>query len=402
MKPKTALLSLLLIFSFLFIVPNFVFCLDSDITNVEVKDYKANLDKTKNDLNSIRDAIKLERENIEKEKHREKSTTKSIQKIEKKLDTTRKELNVFRKNIGMLETDIANLNKRIKDAENQKELRKTAVMEILRKQYEQQDKTYIKFLFRSGGISDFIKNYKFIKIISSKNADAVEQYIMILEKLDSDKVAILDYKSELNIVKKDKEVQWQQFQNESSQKKTLLKNIQTNIKERTDMVKELELSARKLTKLIDDMPIVKEIPNKEAAVAFIQNKGKFAWPVEAGYILAKFGKYRHPQFKSIVENRGIHISERYGAPVFSVFSGVVRYADWFEGYGKMIVILHAEGYYSIYAHLSELNTTVGSNVGIKQIIGKVGDTESFFGNELYFELRNKGVPVDPLKYLKRR
>ncbi|MEI7542237.1 MAG: peptidoglycan DD-metalloendopeptidase family protein [bacterium] len=402
MKFKAVLLSLLLLFSFLFVSVNTISALDSDTSNVEVKDYKANLDKTKNDLNSIRAAIKLERENIEKEKYREKSTTKSIQKIEKKLDITRKELNVFKNNIGMLETNISNLNKRIKDAENQKELRKKVVMETLRRQYEQQDKTYIKFLFRSGGIADFIKNYKFVKILSRKNADVVEEYIIILQKLDSDKAAILDYKGELNVVKKDKEDQWKQFKNESAQKKTLLKNIQSNIKERSDMVKELELSARKLNKLIDDMPVVKEILNKEAAVAFIQNKGKFAWPVEAGYILAKFGKYKHPQFKSIVENRGLHISERYGAPVFSVFSGVVRYADWFEGYGKMIVILHAEGYYSIYAHLSELNTTVGSKVGIRQVIGKVGDTESFFGNELYFELRNKGVPVDPLRYLKRR
>ena len=402
MKFKAVLLSLLLLFSFLFVSVNSISALDSDTSNVEVKDYKANLDKTKNDLNSIRAAIKLERENIEKEKYREKSTTKSIQKIEKKLDITRKELNVFKNNIGMLETNISNLNKRIKDAENQKELRKKVVMETLRRQYEQQDKTYIKFLFRSGGIADFIKNYKFVKILSRKNADVVEEYIIILQKLDSDKAAILDYKGELNVVKKDKEDQWKQFKNESAQKKTLLKNIQSNIKERSDMVKELELSARKLNKLIDDMPVVKEILNKEAAVAFIQNKGKFAWPVEAGYILAKFGKYKHPQFKSIVENRGLHISERYGAPVFSVFSGVVRYADWFEGYGKMIVILHAEGYYSIYAHLSELNTTVGSKVGIRQVIGKVGDTESFFGNELYFELRNKGVPVDPLRYLKRR
>jgi len=401
-KFKAVLLSLLLLFSFLFVSVNTISALDSDTSNVEVKDYKANLDKTKNDLNSIRAAIKLERENIEKEKYREKSTTKSIQKIEKKLDITRKELNVFKNNIGMLETNISNLNKRIKDAENQKELRKKVVMETLRRQYEQQDKTYIKFLFRSGGIADFIKNYKFVKILSRKNADVVEEYIIILQKLDSDKAAILDYKGELNVVKKDKEDQWKQFKNESAQKKTLLKNIQSNIKERSDMVKELELSARKLNKLIDDMPVVKEILNKEAAVAFIQNKGKFAWPVEAGYILAKFGKYKHPQFKSIVENRGLHISERYGAPVFSVFSGVVRYADWFEGYGKMIVILHAEGYYSIYAHLSELNTTVGSKVGIRQVIGKVGDTESFFGNELYFELRNKGVPVDPLRYLKRR
>ena len=72
MKFKAVLLSLLLLFSFLFVSVNTISALDSDTSNVEVKDYKANLDKTKNDLNSIRAAIKLERENIEKEKYREK------------------------------------------------------------------------------------------------------------------------------------------------------------------------------------------------------------------------------------------------------------------------------------------------------------------------------------------
>lgn len=368
----------------------------------EVRDYKSNLDKTKSDLNSIKAAIKLQREGIQKEKYREKATTKYIQKIEKELDITRKELSVFKNNISVLESGISDLNSRIKEAESLRKEKEKAVMAALRRQYEKQDRTYVKFLFKSGGISDFIKRYKFVKIMSRKNADAVEQYMMLMEKLESDKAAILEYKSELDSVKRDKEQQWKRFRNESWQKRAVLRGIQSNIKERGKMIKELELSARKLSKLLDTIEAAVELSDKDAATAFSQNRGKFPWPVDSGNILAKFGKYKHPQFKTIVENRGIHISERYASPVYSVFSGVVKYADWFEGYGKMIVVFHGGGYYSIYAHLSEINVPKGSKVGVKQLIGKVGDTESFYGNELYFELRSKGTPVDPLKYLKRR
>lgn len=393
---------LLLAVFYLFFALTGVFSLNAVMIKEEIRDYKSNLDKTKNDLNSIKSAIKLQRETIQKEQYREKATTKYIQKIERELDITRKELSVYKNNIGVLENGIYDLDLRIKETEKMKKSRKKAVMEALRRQYERQDKTYVKFLFKSGGISDFIKRYKFVKILSQKNAEAVEQYMMLMEKLESDKSAILDYKGELDSVKKDKEVQWKRFKDESWKKRVLLKGIQSNIKERGKMIKELELSAKKLTRLLDTMENEAELSDKDAASAFSQNRGKFPWPVDSGSILARFGKYRHPQFRTIVENRGLHISERYGAPVYSVFSGVVKYADWFEGYGKMIVIFHGGGYYSIYAHLSEINTPKGSKVGIKQIIGHVGDTESFYGNELYFELRNKGTPVDPLKYLKRR
>ncbi len=378
------------------------FDLKAAVIKEEVRDYKTNLDKTKNDLTSIKEAIKLQRETILKEKFREKATTKYIQKIDKELDITRKELSVYKNNIVVLQAGIGDLDSRIKENEREKKSREKAVMSALRRQYEKQDKTYLKFLFKSGGISDFIKRYKFVKILSRKNAEAVEQYMMLMEKLQSDKAAILDYKSELDSVKKDKELQWKRFRDESWQKRAVLKGIRSNIKERGKMIKELELSARKLTKLLDTMEASVELSDKDAETAFSQNKGKFPWPVDSGNILAKFGKYKHPQFKTIVENRGLHISESYGAPVYSIFSGVVKYADWFEGYGKMIVIFHGGGYYSIYAHLSEINESKGSQVGIKQVIGRVGDTESFYGDELYFELRNKGTPVDPLKYLKKR
>jgi murein hydrolase activator len=376
----------------------------------DVRDYKANLDKTKNELSSIKNAIQAQREAMKNEKYKEKATTKYIQKIEKELDITRKELNVYKNNIGVLESGITDLNKRISEAEVERKVREKSVMTVMRRQYEHRDNTYIRFLFRSGGISEFIKRYKFVKILSGKNADAVEQYMILIEKLGSDKEAIVAYKSELDDVKKDKEEQWKRFRNESWEKRAVLKGIQSNIKESGKMIKELEISAKQLTNLLDSMETTMaankaaaaQQADKEASKNFVDNKGRFPWPLDSGTILAKFGKYRHPQFKSIVENRGLHIGDRFGAPVYSISGGVVKYADWFEGYGKMIVIFHGGGFYSIYAHLSDIGTSVGAKVTAKQQIGNVGDTESFFGNELYFELRKKGEPVNPLLYLKKR
>jgi septal ring factor EnvC (AmiA/AmiB activator) len=152
---------------------------------------------------------------------------------------------------------------------------------------------------------------------------------------------------------------------------------------------------------MEKIEVAAEMSDKTASEAFGRSSGRFPWPVDSRNVVAKFGKFKHPKFRTVVINRGIHISATYGLPVYSVFGGVVKYADWFEGYGKMVIIQHGGGYYTIYCHMSDISVKEGDKVGIKQTIGAVGDSESFFGNELYFEMRKKSEPVDPLLFLSR-
>jgi septal ring factor EnvC (AmiA/AmiB activator) len=80
----------------------------------------------------------------------------------------------------------------------------------------------------------------------------------------------------------------------------------------------------------------------------------------------------------------------------------VIYADWFKGYGHLIILDHGGGYFTLYAHASEIQARLGDSVSRGQVIGKVGDTGSLEGAQLYFELRHKGKPQDPLAWLQPR
>jgi len=68
----------------------------------------------------------------------------------------------------------------------------------------------------------------------------------------------------------------------------------------------------------------------------------------------------------------------------------------------MLIINHGDRYYSLYAHASEVFPKVGETVSEGQVIGKVGETDSFKGPVLYFEIRHKGEPLDPLAWLRKR
>lgn len=378
-----------------------VFCYGVVIQE-ETKDYSKKLEATRKDLKQLKERLNQERQRIQSEKKQEKVTTKYIQKLEREIDVTRKELDVFSNNIGVLSSDIADMDRRMAEA-NQKILEKRKTVEaILRQQYKSRDNEYLSVLLTARSFSEFIKRYKFVKIISRKNMRQVEEYGAALAQLEADRAALAEYHADLKGMKKEKEDEFKKFKNEKWQKYAYLNAIKKDIQKRKKVISELEQSAKNLSSFMEQIEISAGLEDASAESAFRNFAGKFPWPVDGGSVLAKFGKFKHPQFKSIVDNRGLHIREKPGAPVYAIFKGVVKYADWFEGYGKMIIIHHGGNYYSIYGHMSKILVGAGQSVDIKQKIGEIGDTESFYGYELYLEIRKKATPVDPLKYLRRR
>lgn len=116
---------------------------------------------------------------------------------------------------------------------------------------------------------------------------------------------------------------------------------------------------------------------------------EFIWPAK-GKLLAGFSE---------PSNKGIDIAGKLGAPVLAAAPGRVMYTgSGIRGYGKLIVIKHADGFNSVYAHNKTILVKEGQNVARGQEIGEIGDTEADTPM-LHFEIRKSGKPVDPLKYL---
>jgi murein DD-endopeptidase MepM/ murein hydrolase activator NlpD len=101
----------------------------------------------------------------------------------------------------------------------------------------------------------------------------------------------------------------------------------------------------------------------------------------------------------MVFRRGIDISARIGDEVKAVAGGEVVKADWFKGYGKLVIIDHKDGMYTLYGNLSQVEVNNGDRVERGQVIGFAGDTGSFKGVKLYFEVRRNGEAEDPLLWL---
>lgn len=120
----------------------------------------------------------------------------------------------------------------------------------------------------------------------------------------------------------------------------------------------------------------------------------FRWPVR-GRIIQGFG----PK-PSGGQNDGINVSVPEGTPIKAAEEGVVAYAgSELKGYGNLVLLRHANGFVTAYAHASELNVKKGETVKRGQVIGKAGSTGNVTGPQLHFEVRKGATPVDPAQYL---
>jgi murein DD-endopeptidase MepM/ murein hydrolase activator NlpD len=118
----------------------------------------------------------------------------------------------------------------------------------------------------------------------------------------------------------------------------------------------------------------------------------FIWPV-SGPVTSSFG-WRWGRM-----HEGIDIGVSAGTPIHAAASGTVIYCGWMEGYGNLVVVDHANGLATAYAHQSAIAVTCGQGVIQGQVVGYVGSTGHSTGPHLHFEVRVNGSPVDPLGYL---
>jgi len=98
---------------------------------------------------------------------------------------------------------------------------------------------------------------------------------------------------------------------------------------------------------------------------------------------------------------GVDVEAPAGAPVRAIAPGRVVHAGWFKGYGNLVIVDHGEGYHTLVAHLASMQTAMGEEVDAGTVLGTVGDSGSLKGPYLYFEIREKGRPVDPRPWLGR-
>jgi len=122
-------------------------------------------------------------------------------------------------------------------------------------------------------------------------------------------------------------------------------------------------------------------------------------PLPALRITSPFNSNRfHPILHRVLPHLGVDLAAAYGTPVRAAADGSVSWASVKGGYGNLVEITHPNGYATRYGHLSSIAPGLATGMPVRQgdLIGYVGATGLATGPHLHYEVRRKGVPVDPM------
>ncbi len=263
----------------------------------------------------------------------------------------------------------------------------------------------IHLLATADSFFDFINRKETLERILAKDE-------AFLEELNRNKTALESLLTQLNTNKAEKralELKLRQrvakLDAQQVKRKKLLKSIRGKKSLELAALKALREAAKELDATIVKIePAVRKITpsteTKQQNKPFKAYKGLLSWPVK-GKIISFFGPYRDKKFAVTNFQSGINIQAERGEPIRSVSDGHVIYANWFKGFGNMMIVDHGDHYYTVYAHLEEVFKVKGDRVDQGEVIATVGDTGSMKGPALHFEVRHHGKPIDPLKWIQK-
>ena len=119
-------------------------------------------------------------------------------------------------------------------------------------------------------------------------------------------------------------------------------------------------------------------------------------------MISKFGRKWNNELKTTTNNTGIDIKGKPGTQIYAVMGGIVTTITDIRGYGNIIIIDHGGDFFTIYSHVTKIQTNVDSEVRAGDIIAYMGDSGSFNGSKLHFEIWEKDQKLDPEKWLVKK
>jgi len=359
------------------------------------------VDESKKELEEVHGEIRSRKRDISEAVKKETQILGQLDAIESDLENSREK-------ISSVSRKIAEQKREIKKIRGDADLLKQKIDEQ-KGRFEKRAVALYKYgktgpagiLFSSDSYMTLFQRKRFLQLILEQDIKEAEEYAKNMEAFRNEGARLGKGHLRLADLKRELVSHTGTLAESRKKKKRLLASVKSSRELHEASLRELKISSLKLEKMIDSLlaslDLEEEADEKER---FTYHKGLMEMPAN-GKIVGFFGEQVDPRFNTLINNNGIEIALSEGTDIKAIFGGRVIYADRFKGYGKVIIIDHGEGYYSLSAHASRLLKKVGQTALKGEVVGLAGDTGSLSGTHLYFEIRYKGKTIDPLEWLKK-
>jgi len=353
------------------------------------------------ELERLREAIRESRDRVTTYEREQRGLLETVEALDRAAAVIRRDLAHVRRvserareTLKSAEAETAAIRERRKVLERAMSSRAVAL-------YKAGSAGPVRLLFAADGVRDMLSRLNTLKLLLGHDIDLLDRHRVesaALIKAEARAREALKGRDEALAQLRERS---DQLKREREAKRKLVARLhQDRASERAALV-ELEAASRALEETLTSL---RQTPTRKSELLgppFESLRERLAPPVEAP-IATSFGRVVDAEFKTETFQSGLEFDAPLGVAVEAVAAGQVRFAGWFRGYGKIVILDHGGEYFTISGHLADIRVEVGDEVKSRGVIGTVGDTGSLSGPRLYFEVRHGREPQDPRKWLRLR
>jgi septal ring factor EnvC (AmiA/AmiB activator) len=347
-------------------------------------------------LQRVQRQIKQYRHQLRQNAVKEQSVLSRLETISQRQEETGRELHHLEQQALVSQQRAQELQQEHVRWSEQVQQQRGALEQRLRTLYKLGRLPYITLLLSARDIMDLAYKVQLTRRIAQHDRQQLQQYQEGFKQAALAQEALAAEQQRLQVYQDQIQQKHLSLTRERQQKQHLLHRLQEEKQLVARTVEELVQTAKDLTRFLEKL----QSAATQAATSRVA-KGQIPWPIN-GPLLSSYGQVRHPQLDVYTLQKGVYIGAAVGSDIRAIGAGKVLYADWFKGFGRLLIIDHGGHLVSLYGHTSAILVEVGADVQLHQVVAKVGESSPLGKPALYFEIRHHTVPQDPLLWLTRR
>jgi septal ring factor EnvC (AmiA/AmiB activator) len=350
------------------------------------------------ELKALRNAIESSRDRLERYERDHRGLLETLEAIDQSTEAMNADLGRRRRAERDARAELAETRDEIDEVRQRLAATRAALRRRALALYQAGEHGAMQVLFSATSIREILDRAHALRVLLNHDQRLIRRFRderVALDALDVRGAAVAERRAQ---AVEELEVRRVAIKNERATKHALLDGIRGDRARERSALAELERAARALEETLDRLDRSARTVSSIREGAFESQSGSLPRPVEGG-IAREFGRSTDDEFHTQLFHKGVDFAAALGTPVHSVAPGRVRFAGWFRGYGRLIIIDHGDRYFTVSGHLEQIEVAVGDDVLAHESIGSVGESGSLIGPRLYFEIRRGDEALDPADWL---
>ena len=360
-------------------------------------------------LTVLRERIQSLQKELASKETLKQVTSEALQETEHAIHSINQKLTKLLEKDRKANEDFKQLQAQYQQIKNEIELERNQLEKLLYHQYLKGQQDYFRLVINQKDPHQIARDLHYYKKFSLAAAESIKDLQNHQNQIQDLTHASHQKKQEIITIQSEYSTQRQKLEQAKNKHHVMLTQISGQITQQQQEINKLQSDEKRITNLVNEInkllvqeksrntPINSKLPDASTTgIPFSSLRGKLNLPVR-GKLLNSFGGQRSGKH---VMWKGLFIQSPNGSDVKAISEGRVVFADWLRGFGNLMILDHGNNYMSLYGNNETLLKKVGDIIRGGDTIATVGNSGGNPDTGLYFELRHKGKPFDPLSWIK--